>query len=64
LPEGSPFLDLTRDHAAVERGHDLVLRWFAVGTVRDVRLFPAFLRTALEEIHDSPEHVVRVDPDG
>ncbi len=61
LPENSPFLDLTRDHAGVERGHDLVLRWFPVGALVDVPLFPGFLRTAVRQLPDSPQHIVRVD---
>jgi ADP-ribose pyrophosphatase YjhB (NUDIX family) len=63
LPEDSPFFDLTRDHAAVERGHDLVLRWFPVDALADLPLFPDFLRTAVRDMPDSPQHVVRVDID-
>lgn len=62
LPEGSPFLDLTRDHAGVERGHDLVLRWFPISTVRDLPLLPAFLRTGLGDMPAGPVHFVQVDP--
>jgi ADP-ribose pyrophosphatase YjhB (NUDIX family) len=61
LPENSPFFDLTRDHAAVERGHDLVLRWFRVDALPDLPLFPEFLRSALGEMPDTPRHVVRAD---
>jgi ADP-ribose pyrophosphatase YjhB (NUDIX family) len=61
LPENSPFLDLTRDHAGVERGHDLVLRWFPIDTLPDLPLLPAFLRTAVGQIPDSPQHIVLVD---
>ena len=61
LPENSPFLDLTRDHAGVERGHDLVLRWFPVDALPDLPLFPEFLRTAVRQMPDSPQHIVRVD---
>lgn len=61
LPVNSPFLDLTRDHAGVERGHDLVLRWFPVDALPDAELFPEFLRTALQQIPESPQHMVRAD---
>jgi ADP-ribose pyrophosphatase YjhB (NUDIX family) len=61
LPADSPFLDLTRDHAGVERGHDLVLRWFPLRAVRELPLFPAFLRTALDESPKGLQHVVCVD---
>lgn len=61
LPEHSPFLDLTRDHAGLERGHDLVLRWLPVDALPNMDLVPEFLRTALRQVPDSPEHIVRVD---
>lgn len=61
LPEHSSLLDLTRDHAGVERGHDLVLRWLPVDALPNVELVPDFLRTALRQVPDSPQHIVRVD---
>ncbi len=61
LPEHSPFLDLGRDHAGVERGHDLVLRWFPVDALSDLPLFPEFLRTAVRDMPNSPQHIVRVN---
>ena len=60
LPENSPFLDLAPDHAGLERGHDLVLRWVRVDALPDLPLYPEFLRTAVREIPDSPQHVVEV----
>ena len=63
LPEDSPFLDLSRDHAGVERGHDLVLRSFRIDALRDVPLVPEFLRTAISELPDGPQHIVSVDVD-
>lgn len=47
LPDDSMFLDLTRDHAGIERGRDLLLRWFPVDALPDLPLFPEFLRTAV-----------------
>lgn len=64
LPENSPFLDLTRDHAGVERGHDLVLRWVPVDALSDLPLFPEFLRTAVQQMPDSPQHIVQVTSAG
>lgn len=61
LPEHSPFLDMSCDHAGVERGHELLLRWFPVGTLPGVELVPEFLRTALRRVPDSPQHIVRAD---
>ena len=61
LPEDSPFLDLTRDHAGVERGHDLLLRWVPIRDVPDLELLPPFLRTAMAQLPDSPQHIVQAD---
>jgi ADP-ribose pyrophosphatase YjhB (NUDIX family) len=61
LPENSPFLDLTHDHAGVERGHDLLLRWVPIRDLPDLGLFPEFLRAAIAQLPDSPRHIVQVD---
>ena len=61
LPKDSPFLDVTRDHAGVERGHDLLLRWFPIGKLPDLPLVPEFLRAALSQLPDSPQHIVQMD---
>jgi ADP-ribose pyrophosphatase YjhB (NUDIX family) len=63
LAEDSPFLDLARHYAGVERGHDLVLRWFPIDALPEVQLVPDFLRTAIRELPDHPQHVVSVDID-
>ncbi len=61
LPEDSPFFDLTRDHAGVERGHDLVLRWFPIEVLAELPIYPDFLRTALNRMPQTPQHIVQVD---
>jgi 8-oxo-dGTP pyrophosphatase MutT (NUDIX family) len=58
LPADSPFLDLTGDHAGVERGRDLVLRWVPLADVPDLPIVPEFLRRSLGDRPDSPRHVV------
>lgn len=63
LPEDSPFLDLTRDHAGVERGRDLLLRWFPIGDLPDLPVFPEFLRTAIAQLPHSPQHVAVAELD-
>jgi len=63
LPGNSRFLDVTRDHAGVERGHDLILRWFPIDALPDLPLLPDFLRTAVRQLPDSPQHIIRVDVD-
>jgi len=64
LPESSPFLDLTRDHAGVERGHDLLLRWIPIRDLPGLALFPDMLRAAMAELPESPQHIVQVDATG
>ncbi len=61
LPQNSPLLEVTRTHAGVERGHDLLLRWFPLAALPDLPLFPAFLRTALSRLPESPQHIVQKD---
>lgn len=60
LPENSPLFDVTYDHAGVERGHDLVLRWTPIDALPDLPLFPEFLRTAVRQLPDSLQHIVQV----
>jgi 8-oxo-dGTP pyrophosphatase MutT (NUDIX family) len=62
LPGGSPFHDLSRDHAGTERGHDLLLRWFPVDELAEVALRPEFLRAAIAHQPAVLQHIVRVDP--
>jgi ADP-ribose pyrophosphatase YjhB (NUDIX family) len=63
LAEDSPFRDLTRDHPGVERGHELVLRWFPIDVLPDIPLAPDFLRTAIGDLPDVTQHIVSVDID-
>jgi ADP-ribose pyrophosphatase YjhB (NUDIX family) len=61
LPENSSFLDLTNDHAGVERDQDLLLRWIPVDHLPDLPIVPDFLRTAVGQMPESPHHVVQVN---
>jgi ADP-ribose pyrophosphatase YjhB (NUDIX family) len=61
LRDDSPMLDLERDHAGVERGNDLLLRWFPVDALADLPLVPDFLRSAFQDLPDGPHHVVQAD---
>ena len=47
----------------MERGHPLTLRWFPIAGLPDIALLPAFLRTALQQLPVSPQHLVEVEPD-
>jgi hypothetical protein len=62
LPDGNPYLDLARDHAGVERGHPLTLRWFPLTGVSNLMLYPDFLRTGLQHIPDTPQHLIITVP--
>ena len=61
LPRNSRLLELAHDHAGVERGRELRLRWFPIRDLPDVPLLPDFLRTAIADLPAGPQHVVRVD---
>lgn len=63
LPADSPYLDLNRDHGAVERGHQLLLRWFPLNRVSELPLFPEILRARLTSVPGTLQHIVDVsDP--
>jgi hypothetical protein len=47
----------------VERGYDLVLRWFQIDDLPDVPLVPDFLRAAIRHLPDSPQHIVETSFD-
>ena len=64
LPDNSPYLDLRRDHAGVERGHDLLLSWFPISDLPGMPVFPDFLKTAVGQLPNSPQHIVQVDVAG
>jgi ADP-ribose pyrophosphatase YjhB (NUDIX family) len=62
LPDGSPVLDPQREFIGESgAGFKLVYRWFPLDEIAIVRLYPAFLRTALPDPPDCPEHVVEID---
>jgi hypothetical protein len=44
----------------VERGHDLVLRWFPIDALPDVPLVPDFLRTAIRQLPETTQHIVEM----
>ena len=44
-----------------EEGLGLVFRWFPVDRLPEVRLYPTFLRDALQNLPDHIEHVVHRD---
>jgi 8-oxo-dGTP pyrophosphatase MutT (NUDIX family) len=61
LPEDSPFRDVGTDFTGKEGNVTLFFHWFPIDEIEGVRLLPAFLRTALSALPDSPVHVIHVD---
>ena len=66
LPATSAYLDRAGIFVrpAPEHASHYVFRWFAVGELEQVHLFPAFLRTALHRLPRTPRHVVQADDAG
>jgi hypothetical protein len=61
LPDDSPFRDVGTDFTGKEGDVTLHFHWFRVDEIEGVRLLPAFLRTALSALPESPVHVIHVD---
>ena len=61
LPDDSPFRDVGTDFMGKEGDVTLLFHWFRIDEIEGVRLLPAFLRTALSALPDSPLHVIHVD---
>ena len=63
LPVDAAYHDQDRTfiRPAPESGAYAVFRWFPVGELTQVRLFPAFLRTALPNLPRTCRHVVERD---
>ena len=56
-------LERTFDRLAPERASTYAFRWFPVDELTRVRLFPAFLRTALHRLPRTLRHLVVVQQD-
>jgi len=61
LPDDSPFRSVKTDFTGKEGDVTLLFHWFRIDEIEGVRLIPAFLRTALSALPDSPVHVINVD---
>lgn len=67
LTPGSPLLDTRTVCGGQEGDLPLIFQWFPLDAVERTRIYPVFLRTALQSIPDTIEHVVnhdRQDDDG
>ena len=54
--------DKCRSHAGIEAENPLEYRWFSLGELPGVNLFPEFLRTASFARGAAPQHVVQGTP--
>ena len=61
LPEDSPYRDVRMDFTGKEGDVTLLFHWFRIDEIEGVCLLPAFLRTALGTLPESPVHVIHVD---
>jgi ADP-ribose pyrophosphatase YjhB (NUDIX family) len=58
LSKGSPILDKTKTFHIDEAGIPFVARWFSLAEVPEINLVPAFLRTGVQTLPTTPEHLV------
>jgi 8-oxo-dGTP pyrophosphatase MutT (NUDIX family) len=61
LPEDSPYLDLQTPFYGHEPGIRLIFQWFPLTALATIPLRPAFLRTALQAIPPTLQHIVHDD---
>jgi ADP-ribose pyrophosphatase YjhB (NUDIX family) len=61
LPESSYLMDKGKSYKAKENEYDLVLRWFPLGELDDIRLYPEFLKVSLHSLPHTIEHIIIAD---
>jgi 8-oxo-dGTP pyrophosphatase MutT (NUDIX family) len=61
VPLDSPFLDIAKTFYGDEHGQRLTCRWFPLGELERMPIYPVFLRTALQHIPATIQHIVSVD---
>ena len=40
---------------------DLIFKWFKIDQLKDIKLYPSFLRSKLRDIKSYPEHIIHID---
>ena len=40
---------------------ELIFKWFRIDQLKDIRLYPSFLRSKLRDIKSYPEHIIHID---
>lgn len=63
LSPGSPFYSKHEPFRGNEEGLELIFQWHRIDILEAVRLFPSFLRVALQSPPESTMHVVHTDVD-
>ena len=58
LPTDSPFLSIERSFIGDESGIPLIYRWFPLDALEPLVLYPVFLKTGLQRLPQSTEHVI------
>lgn len=61
FPPDSPHLDARQPFRGEEHGVPLLFQWFPLAAVPQLPIYPMFLRTALQAIPDTIQHVVNED---
>ena len=61
VPLGSPLRNVTEEFFGVEQGLRLTCRWFPLDQLEHTPIYPVFLRTALQHIPTTIQHIVNVD---
>ena len=61
LPPASRLLDLHREHAGTEGDVPLIYQWLPIAEAPHLPIYPVFLRTALQAIPDTLQHIVTSD---
>lgn len=61
LSPGSRLLDLHREHAGIEGDIPLIYQWLPIADAARLPIYPVFLRTALQAVPDTLQHVVTSD---
>lgn len=64
LPTASPLLDVTQERHTLDGGATLTFRWFPLAELERVDLRPNFLRTALQALPETPQHVAQDEREG
>jgi ADP-ribose pyrophosphatase YjhB (NUDIX family) len=40
---------------------DLIFKWFKIDQLKDIKLYPSFLGSKLQDIKSYPEHIIHID---